>query len=60
LIHAIEVAFESIHVNGPEPTEWSQPSIELLKWFRFETVEAALCVHGGFHETGVAQHSQVL
>jgi hypothetical protein len=29
-IHAIEVAFESIYVSGPEPAEWSQPGIHLL------------------------------
>src|SRR3989442_14689888 len=60
LIHAVEVAFESIYVSGPEPTERSQPGIDLLKWFRFQSIETALCVHRGFHETGLAQHSQVL
>jgi hypothetical protein len=57
---AVEVAFESIYVSGPEPTELSQPVIDFLKWLRFQPVETALCVHGGFHETGLAQHSQVL
>src|SRR5437870_7468067 len=47
-------------VSGPEPTELSQPGIHLLKWFRFQPVETALCVHGGFYETGLSQHSQVL
>jgi hypothetical protein len=56
----VEVAFESIYVSGPEPTERSQPGIDLLKWFRFQPVEAALCVHRGFYETGLSQHSQVL
>src|SRR5258706_192403 len=60
VIDAVEVAFESIHVIGPEPAERSQPGIQLLKWFRFQPVETALCVHRRFHETGVAQHSQVL
>ena len=60
MIHAVEVAFESIYVSGPEPTELSQPGIYLLKWFRFQSVETALCVHRGFHKTGLAQHSQVL
>ena len=59
-MHAVEVAFESIYVSGPEPTELSQPGIHLLKWFRFQSVETALCVHCGFHETGLAQHPQVL
>jgi len=56
----VEVAFESIQVSGPEPTERSQPGIHHLKWFRFQSVETALCVHRGFHETGLPQHSQVL
>ena len=59
-MQAVEVAFESIQVSGPEPAEPSQPGIQLLKWFRFEPVETALCVHRRFHETGVAQHAQVL
>src|SRR5882672_4433546 len=59
-MHAVEVAFESIYMRGPEPTELSQPGIHLLERFRFQPVEAALCVHRGFHETGLAQHSQVL
>ena len=60
LIHAVEVAFESIYVSGPKAAELSQPGIQLLKWFRFQPVETALCVHGGFYETGLSQHSQVL
>ena len=58
--HPIEVAFESIQVSGPEPPELSQPGIHLLEWPRLQPVETALCVHRGFHETGLAQHSQVL
>jgi hypothetical protein len=56
----VEVAFESIDVSGPEAAELSQPSSDLLKWFSFQSVESALCVHSGFHETGLAQYSQVL
>ena len=52
--------FESIHVLGPESTEPSQPGIQLLKWFRFQSVETALRVHFAFYETGLAQHPQVL
>jgi hypothetical protein len=55
-----EVAFESIYVRGPEPAERSQPGIDLLKWFRFQPVETALCVHRGLHETGLALHPQLL
>jgi len=54
------MAFESIYVSGPEPAELRQPVIHLLKRFRFQAVETALCVHRGFHETGLSQHSQVL
>jgi len=57
--HPIKMAFESIQVSGPESAELSQPHIHLVKWFRFQPVEAALCIHRGFHETGLAQHSQV-
>ena len=60
MIHAVEVAFECIYVSGPESTELSQPGVHLLKWFRFQPVETALRVHGGFNEAGLAQHSQVL
>jgi len=59
-IHAVEVAFEGIYVIRPELPEWSQPVIQLLKWFRLQAVKAALSVHGGFDETGFAQHAQVL
>jgi len=32
VIHTVKVAFESIHVSGPEPAELRQPHIHLLKW----------------------------
>jgi len=59
-MHTIEVAFESIDVDGPEAAERRQPGIQLTQWFRLQPVEAALCVHGGLHEAGIAQHAQVL
>ena len=55
MIYAVEVAFECIHMTGPEPAELLQPGIHLLKWFRFQPVETALCVHHEFHETGLSQ-----
>ena len=58
--HAVEVAFESIYMSGPEPAELSQPGIQLLKRSWFQPVETALCVDRGLHKTGLAQHSQVL
>jgi hypothetical protein len=60
LVHAVEVAFERIDVSRPEPPELSEPGIDLLKRFRLQAVEAALCIHRGLHEAGIAQHSEVL
>jgi len=54
------VALESIYVSGPEAAEWSQPGIELLQWFGPESVKPALGVYRRFHESGIAQHAQVL
>ena len=34
--------------------------MHLLKRFWLQPVETALCVHRGFHETGLSQHAQVL
>ncbi len=56
---AIEVAFESIDVSRPEPAERSQPRIYFAKRLWLQSIEPALCVHRGFHESGVAQDSQV-
>ena len=60
LIHAVQVALESIYMRGPEPAEGSEPGIHLPQWFRFQPVETALGVNRGLHEAGLAQHSQVL
>ncbi len=57
---AIEMAFESIDVDRPEPTELFEPGIELLKWSGLEPVEAALRVDSGFDEAGVAKDAEVL
>src|SRR4051812_32887706 len=54
------MAFERIHVRGPELTEWRQPGIDLLKGFRFEAIQTALGVDRGLHEAGFAQNAQVL
>ncbi len=47
-------------MTGPEPTERIQPGIQFLKWFWLQSVEAALSVHCGFDETGLAQDPEVL
>ena len=59
-MHAIEMAFESVDMDGPEAAELFQPGIELLKRSGLEPVEAALRVNGGFDKTGVAQNAKVL
>ena len=56
----VEVAFESIHMSGPEAAERSQPGIDLLEGFGPQPVETALRVHPRLHETCLAQHAQVL
>ncbi|HKD62084.1 MAG TPA: hypothetical protein VKB47_16605 [Terracidiphilus sp.] len=60
LFHSIQVAFQGIYVPGPKPAELVQPDIQFPKWFRPQPVQAALRIHGGLHETGLAQHTQVL
>lgn len=57
--HAVEMAFESVDVSGPKLTEGRKPLIDLLKLFGFQSVDAALCVHGGFYDAGLAQHAQM-
>jgi hypothetical protein len=54
------VALERIHVSGPELTERRQPGIDFPKWLGPQTVETTLGVDGGFDETGLSQHAQVL
>jgi hypothetical protein len=60
VLQTVEVAFKGIYVGRPEQAERSQPRIDLLKWFWPQPVKTALCVDRGFHETSLAQHSQVL
>lgn len=59
-LHPIEVALESIYMRRPEAPELSEPILQFLKWFRFQPVQPALCVHAGLYETGLAEHSEVL
>jgi hypothetical protein len=59
-MHPVEVPFEGIEMRGPEPSERSEPGVHFLEPLGPEPVEPALCVHGGLHESGVAQHPQVL
>ncbi len=60
LIHAIEMAFESVDVPRPETAELGEPGIELLKRSGLEPVEAALRVDGGFDEACFAKDAEVL
>lgn len=59
-MHAVQMTLECIDVRGPKAAELRQPGIELLERFRFKAVETALSVNGGFNETSVAQHAQML
>jgi len=52
--------FESIQVEWTRTGGTEPAGIHLLKWFRHQPVETVLCVHRGFHETGISQHAQVL
>lgn len=54
------MAFECIHMCGPELSEWREPGVEFLERFGIQTVEAALGIDCDFDKTGVAQHTQVL
>ena len=58
-LHAIKVAFERIHVSGPEAAELGQPGIQLLKRSWFQSIDTALRVHSRFDETSFAQNAQV-
>jgi len=60
LVHSVEVAFESVDMSHPELAELVQPGINLLQWFRSQSVQTALRVHCGFYETRLSQNSQVL
>ena len=57
---AVQMTFEGIDMGGPKAAERFQPGVELLEGFRFKTIEAALGVHGGLHETVLAEHAEVL
>ena len=54
------MSFESIYMSGPELAKRSQPGIHLLKWFRFQPVETALCINRSLYEPRLSQHTQVL
>ena len=60
MIDSVEVAFESVEVRRPKLPKRSQPGIDFPKRLGSQPVETALCVHGGFHEAALSQHSQVL
>jgi hypothetical protein len=58
-VNPIKVAFERVHVSGPEPAELGQPGIQLLKRSWLQSIDTALRVHSGFDETSFAQNAQV-
>jgi hypothetical protein len=42
MIHAAEMAFKSIDLSGPEPTQRRRPVINLLKRFRVQPAETTV------------------
>jgi hypothetical protein len=60
LIHTIEVALESIDVDRPEATEWSEPGIHLHEWLGPDPVKTPLCINARLHEACLTQYPQVL
>src|SRR5688500_7174226 len=57
--HFLQVTLESVYASGPEPSELIEPVVHLEQGFRLESIESALRVHGGLHETSLPQHPQV-
>jgi hypothetical protein len=54
------VAFESVDVRRPKLPKRREPGIDFSKRLGSQPVETALCVHRGFYEAALSQHSQVL
>ena len=58
--HSVEVAFERIHVLGPESPERGEPIIQFLQRLWAQAIETPLRIHGGLDEARLAEHAQVL
>lgn len=48
-----------IQVSRPQTAELGQPVVDFAEGFCFQSIEPPLCIHSGFHKTGIAQHAQV-
>ena len=59
-MHAVEMAFQCIDVGRPEAAEGCQPLLDFLERLRLQSIEATLGVDGGFDESCLAQHTQML
>jgi hypothetical protein len=60
LSHPVEVAFERIHVGGPQPPEGSEPLVDIPQRFGPEPIDAPLGLDARFHEAGLSQDAEVL
>ena len=58
--HSVEVAFERIHVLGPESAERGEPIIQFPQRLWAQAIETALRIDRGLDEARLAQHAEVL
>jgi hypothetical protein len=56
----VEVAFEGVETVGPSPPVGLEPGIDLCQRLGAHPVPPSLCLAAHRHQTGVAQHPQVL
>ena len=56
----VEVAFEGVEPGGPRAPVRGEPGVHLGERFEAQFVDAALRLHAGPDEPGVAQYPQVL
>src|SRR5258705_1593159 len=51
---------QAIHPVGHRPPERLQPLVELVEWLRSQLIDALLRDRSHVHQTGVAEHAEVL
>src|SRR5262249_30339855 len=54
------MAFECVEMRRPEVAGGGEPGVHLTQRVWLQAIEPALGVDRGLHETGVAQHAEVL
>lgn len=60
VVHAIEVALESVDVHRPEAAELLKPGVHFFERFGPHTVKPPLGVDTRIHKSCLAQHAQML